>query len=152
MLYNNSNLEKFMVFQIADYSLCLPIMDVLKVVNFTNEISREMKTMGLVQLGKHTIKIWDLHQQLGGGSLPHLSPNQRFLVIIRPRDSELWGIFVDDLPNLVELPQDMMRPIPKSYRQSSVLEMISHVAVISNEASTQKIFLLDLQQVGALTH
>ncbi|NEO36743.1 MAG: hypothetical protein F6J90_10555 [Moorea sp. SIOASIH] len=148
---DDSTLEKFMVFQIADYSLCLPIRDVLKVVNFTTEIKREMKTMGLVQLGKHTIKVWDLHQQLGDGSLPHQSPNQRFLVIIRPRDSELWGIFVDDLPNLVELPEDMMRPIPKSYRQASVLEMISHAAVIPNEASTQKIFLLDLQQVGALT-
>ena len=151
-MHDAPQLDKFMVFQIADYSLCLPIMDVLKVVNFSTEIKREMKTMGLVQLGKHAIKVWDLHQQLGDGSLPHLSPNQRFLVIIRPRDSELWGIFVDDLPNLVELPQDMMRPIPKSYRQASVLEMISHAAVISNEASTQKIFLLDLQQVGALTH
>ncbi|NEP49923.1 MAG: hypothetical protein F6K65_14345 [Moorea sp. SIO3C2] len=151
-MYKNSQLDKFIVFKITEYSLCLPIRDVIKVVNFTTEISREMKTMGLVQLGKHTIKIWDLHQQLGDGSLPDRSPKQRFLVIIRPRDSELWGIFVDNLPNLVELPQDMMRPIPKSYRQASVLEMISHAAVIPNEASTQKIFLLDLQQVGALTH
>ncbi len=150
-MLDNSKLDKFIVFKIADYSLCLGIMDVLKVVKFTNQISREMKTMGLVQLGKHTIQLWDLHQQLGDGSLPQPSPNQRFLVIIRPRNSELWGIFVDDLPNLLELPEDMMQPIPKSYRQASVLEMISHAAVISNEASTQKIFLLDLQQVGALT-
>ncbi len=150
-MYDNSKLEKFIVFKIADYSLCLPIIDVLKVVNFSTKISRNMKTMGLVQLGKHTIKIWDLHQQLGDGNLPNQSPHQRFLLIIRPRDSELWGIFVDDLPNLVELPEDMMQPIPKSYRQASVLQMISHAAVISNEASTQKIFLLDLQQVGALT-
>ncbi|NEO15991.1 MULTISPECIES: chemotaxis protein CheW [unclassified Moorena] len=150
-MLNNFQLDKLIVFKIAEYSLCLPIIDVIKVVNLTTEISREMKTMGLVQLGKHSIKIWDLHQQLGDGSLPDRSPKQRFLVIIRPRDSELWGIFVDDLPNVVELPEDMMRPIPKSYRQASVLEMISHAAVIPNEASTQKIFLLDLQQVGALT-
>ncbi|NEO45353.1 MAG: hypothetical protein F6K55_14955 [Moorea sp. SIO4A3] len=150
-MLNNLQLDKLIVFKIAEYSLCLPIIDVIKVVNLTTEISREMKTMGLVQLGKHSIKIWDLHQQLGDGSLPDRSPKQRFLVIIRPRDSELWGIFVDDLPNVVELPEDMMRPIPKSYRQASVLEMISHAAVIPNEASTQKIFLLDLQQVGALT-
>ncbi|WP_424102885.1 hypothetical protein [Moorena producens] len=66
---DDKKLDKFMVFKIADYSLCLPIRDVLKVVSFTTEISREMKTMGLVQLGKHAIKVWDLHQQLGDGSL-----------------------------------------------------------------------------------
>ncbi|NEP52017.1 MAG: hypothetical protein F6K65_25770 [Moorea sp. SIO3C2] len=53
-MHDSPQLDKFMVCQIAYYSLCLPIRDVMKVVNFTTEISREMKTMGLVQLGKHS--------------------------------------------------------------------------------------------------
>jgi purine-binding chemotaxis protein CheW len=55
---------------------------------------------------------------------------------------------VDEPPNLVELPLDILRRLPKSQIQGNgVLEMVSHAAVLSQENVTTTIFLLDVKQV-----
>jgi len=56
--------DKFIVFKIADCLLGLPMSDVLKVVTCPPVENGGMKAMGLVQLGRHTIRVLDLHQQL----------------------------------------------------------------------------------------
>ncbi len=138
--------EKFIVFKIADYLLGLPIGNVLKVVNcFSTENSR-LKTMGIVQLGHHMIRIVDFYQPLVSGNLPPLPNEQSFLVITRDSQGELCGILVDEPPNLVELPLDMIRSPPKSDRQSSIFQMITHAAVLSQQEATTTIFLLDMNQ------
>lgn len=136
-----TTVDKFIVFKIADYLLALPMNDVLKVVNFP--LSSNLKAMGLVQLGQHTIRILDLHRQLSSGDISSLANNPPFLLIIRNPQGELCGIGVDKTPNLMELPLEIMRSVPHSSGQSSILEIVSHAAILSQEEATTTVFLLD---------
>jgi purine-binding chemotaxis protein CheW len=68
-------------------------------------------------------------------------------VITRNSKGELWGIAVDEPPNLLELPLEMMRSLPSSERHGKgILDRVSHAAIISQEEVTTTIFLLDLNQ------
>lgn len=137
---DDSKVGKFIVLKIADYLLALPISNVLKVVNCSAVADKGLRTLGVVQIGHHMIKILDLH-------LPELSDNQPFLVITRNLEGELWGIGVDEPPNLLEFPLEMMRSLPSSERQGKgLLEMVSHAAILSEGEVTATIFLLDLNQ------
>ena len=103
--------------------------------------------MGVVQIGHHTIRVLDLHQQLSSSGLLPLPGNQPFLVILRTPQGELCGILVDEPPNLVELPLEMLQSIPHSSSQSTPLQMVSHAAVVTHEDVTTTIFLLDVKRL-----
>ncbi len=145
-MYSNLIVEKFIVFKIADCLLALPMSDVLKVVNSPAMDNGGLRAMGLVQLGRYTIKVLDLYQQLNQKALPHTPRNQPFLVITRSHQGELFGIAVDEPPNLLELPTESWRSLPQSERQSGELAMISHAAVVSQGDVTLTIFLLDVNR------
>ncbi|NES20622.1 MAG: chemotaxis protein CheW [Symploca sp. SIO3E6] len=166
-MYEESNVGKFIVFKIADYFLALPIQDVLKVLNCPSEVRGDLRTMGLVQIGRHLIRVWDWHQELAGLGLPQSLPvnasatelvptdifpkptvKQTFLVITRDYQGELCGIAVDEPPNLVELPLELMQVLPQSMHQSGVFEMVSHAAVLSSGALATTIFILDVERFG----
>ena len=148
-MHDESNVGKFIVFKITDYFLALPISDVLKVVNCPSVASRGLRTMGVVQLGQHMIRVLDLHEQPSTGGLPELVSKQSFLLITRDLQGELCGISVDEPPNLLELPLEMMRSLPKSDRHSQPLfEMVSHAAVVSQDEATTTIFLLDVKRLS----
>ncbi len=143
-MHNESKVGKFIVFKIMDYLLALPIEEVLKVVNCSPVASSSIRTMGFVQMGRHMIRVLDLHQRFSISNLPQLPANQLFLVITRGSGEELCGIPVDEPPNLVELPLDIMRRLPKSQLESNrLLELVSHAAVLAQENVTTTIFLLD---------
>jgi len=147
-MHDDSTVSKFIVFKIAEYYLGLPISHVLKVINCSSAISSGLNTMGVIYLGRHTIRVLDLHEQLHSDSSGHLPSNQPFLVLTRTSGGELYAIPVEEPPNLVELPLEMIRTLPKADRYSKpVLNLVSHAAVISQENVTTTIFLLDLQQV-----
>ena len=145
---DDAKVDKFIVFKIADYHLALPIAQVLKVINCSPKLSGELNTMGLIQLGKHMVRVLDLQQQLSlAGSAP-LSSNSPFLMITRLPGGELCGIPVGEPPNLLELPLEMMHNLPPSDSYSKPgLNLMSHAAVISQGNVTITIFLLDLQRV-----
>jgi purine-binding chemotaxis protein CheW len=147
-MHNESTLDKFIVFKVSDCHLALPMSDVLKVVNCPPMNSGGLRAMGLVQLGPHTIRVLDLHQQLSPKEQPQVPANQPFLVITRSPQGELFGIAVEQPPNLMELPRESLRSIPQSERQSGAINLISHAAVISQKQVTTTIFLLDLKRVG----
>jgi purine-binding chemotaxis protein CheW len=147
-MQNDPTIDKFIVFKIADCLLGLPMNNVLKVINSPALNNGGLSAMGLVQLGRHTIRVLDLYQQLNPKE-PLPSPgNQPFLVITRSPQGELFGISVDEPPNLMELPRESLRSVPQSERQSGVRKLISHAAVISQKEATTTIFLLDLKHAG----
>jgi len=143
-------ISKFIIFTITNYWLALPINQVIKIVNFDNKSNNELTKFGLVQLGRHTIKILDLrwHNLEISGNLPTVIPQQPFLLIIRDLQRELCGIVVDETPDLLELPHAIIKVVPQSNRPSNgILGMVSHVAVVSGENLTRTIFILDLNRV-----
>jgi purine-binding chemotaxis protein CheW len=145
-MHDESKIGKFIVFRIADYLLALPIYDVLKVVDCSLISSSGLRTMGVVQLGQHMIRVLDLERQFNSNGLSELTENRPFLVIIRGPQGELCGIAVDRPPNLVEFPLELIQSLPKSNYQSPAMELVSHAAVVSLEKATTTIFLLDTQR------
>lgn len=145
---DDANVGKFIVFKIADYHLALPIGQVLKVINCSPKVSGGLNTMGLIQLGKHMLRVVDLHRQLTLAESELLTSPSPFLMITRLPGGELCGIPVGEPPNLVELPLEMLHNLPQSdsYSQSA-LSLMSHAAVVSQNNVTTTIFLLDLQRV-----
>ncbi|GAA6620965.1 hypothetical protein NUACC26_067830 [Scytonema sp. NUACC26] len=143
---NEINIEKFIVLKVADYLLALSINDVLKVINCSSFNSKRLTKMGLVQVGERTIRILDLHQQLNLDGLPQLSGDESFLVITRDSEDELCGILVHEPPDLVELPPETIRPLPKSDIYSKTTpDIVSHVSVLSYQETIKTIFLLNLK-------
>ncbi|NEP00613.1 MAG: chemotaxis protein CheW [Symploca sp. SIO2E9] len=138
--------EKFIVFKIADYLLALPIVDVLKVVYCPPLAYREFKNMGIVQLGKHTVRVLNLYEQFSSDGVSQISTNHDFLVITNSLEGELWGIGVQETPNLMDLPLESMQNLPKFESPSGFLELFSYSAVVSDSEVTNTIFLLDLKQ------
>jgi purine-binding chemotaxis protein CheW len=150
-MHDESKVGKFIVFKVTNYLLALPINDVLKVLNCSNLANKGLLTMGVVQLGRHMIRVLNLQEQLGvklpysPGSLPELPGEFPFLVITHGQDGQFCGIPVHEPPNLVELSLEMMRSLPLSERQSGVFKMVSHVATLPDNTTT--IFLLDVKRV-----
>ena len=153
-MQDNSNLEKFIVFRIGDCLMALPISDVLKVVNSPVGDNNGLRAMGLVQLGRHTIRVFDWHEELGSSSLSNFSDasggrshRKSFLLIARTFHGEICAIVVDEPPNLVELPLDLMRSIPQSESRAGVFKLVSYAAVVSHNEMATTIFLLDLTRI-----
>ncbi|MDF5728047.1 MAG: chemotaxis protein CheW [Rhizonema sp. PD38] len=161
-MYDESKVEKFIVFKIAYYQIALLINDVLKVVNCSSIPNQEILTLGLAHIGRHTIRVLDLHDYLNGkiqnpislqiskqiSNLSQKNTTEGFLVIVRNLERQFCGILVDQPPDLLELPDEMMRSLPKSARQpKTLLDLVSHVAVVSRDGVTNTIFLLDVEQV-----
>lgn len=144
---DNLNSEKFIVFRIGDCLMALPISDVLKVVNCPVGDNSGLRSMGLLQLGRHTIRVFDWREELGAKSLSDFGDRKSFLLITRTSIGELYGIVVDEPPNLVELPLDLMRNIPQSENRAGVFNLVRYAAVVSYQEMTTTIFLLDLTRL-----
>lgn len=144
-MQDESKAEKFIIFTILDYRLALPIAEVLQVVTCPPSTNHELSKMGLVQLGRHTIRVLDLHQQLGLKN-PGQSP-QPFLLITHSPSRELSAIPVGEPPGLIEFPLEMMQRLPQSNHQVGVLAIATHAAVISDKEATTTIFLLDINRI-----
>ncbi|BAZ70517.1 MAG: chemotaxis protein CheW [Pelatocladus maniniholoensis HA4357-MV3] len=147
IIQNQSQSEKFITFTVADYCLALPIKAVLKVLTCPVGDDHKLSKMGLIQVGRHIIRVLDLHQYLGREDVHQLPKKQAFLLITPISQAELYGILIYEPPDLIELPLEMMQPLSQSHYQSSLLDIFSHAIVVSQEKATKTIFLLDLQQV-----
>ncbi|MFB2773370.1 chemotaxis protein CheW [Pelatocladus sp. BLCC-F211] len=145
IIQNQSPAEKFITFTVADYCLALPIKAVLKVVTCPVGDNHKLSKMGLIQIGRHIIRVLDLHQYLGIESVHQLPQSQSFLLITPISQAELCGILIYEPPDLIELSLEMMQPLSQSYYQSGLLKIVSHAVVVAQEKATKTIFLLDLQ-------
>lgn len=150
---NEASASKFIVFTIADHLLALPIATVLKVVNCPPANNGDPSTTGLIQIGHHTLVVLDLHQKLANSYAPKLTRKNPFLVITQVLQGELYAIPVDEPPNLVELTRDSLRASPKSSHQYGLLDIVSHIAVLSEEEKSFTIFILDINRtLSAITN
>jgi chemotaxis signal transduction protein len=138
-------MAKFITFTIANYSLALPIAEVLQVVQSPFSSDDELSQMGMVQLGRHTIRVLDLPQQLGLENSGQLC--QPFLLITQSSAQEFSAIPVSEPPSLMELPLETWQSLPRSNQSSGLLKIASYAAVIAQEAATTTIFLLDLNRI-----
>ena len=102
-----------------------------------------IEATGLVHLGQFSLPLLNLHQKLTHQPQPTNSP---FLIVTQGVQGELWAIPVDEPPNLVKLPKDCIRSLPRSFERNGLSEIVSQVGVLSQE-QTLTVFLLDVERL-----
>lgn len=145
-MHDDSDLEKLIIFAIATYHLALPIDQVLRVINYPTDTSEPLEKIGLIQCGRHTIRVVNLYQQFQLEAA-HADQPLPFLMLIRGINQELCGIPVASPPDVVEISIDALQPLEWTSTTSPLLEAISHTAVIHQDDQVRSILLLDLYRM-----
>lgn len=157
----DTNQPKFIAFPLANHTIALPIASVLRVLRHDASANNdELNRMGLFQIGRHVIRVLDLHQwieaseaqdathRLSPSSPPSpsspLSPSTPYLIIARSPVQEPFGIWTDGIPDVIEFAADRLRSLPPSDGGTvGLLKLMSHAAIISQGKDTRTIFILD---------
>ncbi len=137
---------KFIIFSAANYSFMLPVSEVLQVIN-RPVTTGELDKAGLIQIGRHVIPLFDLHQQLEPENAVPAPTHRPFLVITHGLPGELCAIPVGEPPNLVEFPLDLIQILPQTGSSSGVLRVASHAATLALEQAPATVFLLNLRRM-----
>ncbi|ESA32712.1 chemotaxis signal transduction protein [Leptolyngbya sp. Heron Island J] len=135
---------KFIIFDVADYWFLLPVTAILRIVNCPPATQGGTVGIGLVQLGSHTIRLVNLYQEVGHVSAPDYAP---FLVVVRNPQKELWGIALEQPPDLIELPLTIFKPVALETPFDHKTNWISHMAIVSEKESDRTLLLLDVHAV-----
>ena len=140
-----------------DYLFALPVEAVLKVINCPPINWAIDSGIGMIDLGSQSVTVVDLRQQKRltkpkrqeESNAYQRDNSYRFLILLQTRMEELYGIPVTDTPKLTDIPLSTIRPVPLSYRQAAGLNLVSHMAVLS-ETQEQKplnVFLLGMSKI-----
>lgn len=127
--------SKFITFHLGGYLFALPSQDVLKIVVTPVPEQGGMVNMGLVQLGQYSIQVLELQSLL---KLEHPAGDREisdptFLIILRAEQG-LWGIVVNQSPDLMNLSNSTLKPVPTSKRIAGALKGISHIVTYESDA------------------
>ena len=146
---NTLKTAKFITFKVVDYWFALPMAAVLKIVNCPPPDKGGVVTLGMVQLGSHTIQLLDLHDVLGlvaDSTPPAQAP---FLLVLRSTKKKLWGIALDTPPDLSELPLNTFQAVSRDNRFTPKKQWISHIATVSEQEINRTLLLLNLKEIFA---
>lgn len=133
------------VFKIANLDLAIRIESVYKVAEYTPVHSSGLNRFGVASVGEHQVTVLDLYGQILDSSQTSEYSSAEYLVIVRNRQDELYGIAVIDTPKLMEVPLSKIRVLPESYRRADTLGIASHVAIIPQQTETLTLFVLDVE-------
>ena len=141
----------------ADYLFALPVEAVLKAITCPPINWVVESGIGITDCGTQTVTVVDLRQQF---LLPNpqrqeernssqVTNSHRFLILLKTRTEELYGIPVAHPPTLTDIPLSIIRPVPLSYRQVAGLSWASHMAILSEtqEKKPLKVFLLGMSKI-----
>ncbi|MEB3273181.1 MAG: chemotaxis protein CheW [Prochlorothrix sp.] len=139
---------RFVVFGISHLTLALPIVAVTKVVNLGTIEGSGQSAWGVMTVDDRPCTVIDLHQYLFHRPLnPDQAPH--YLVLTALATGELLGIPASDTPRLIDVPSDLVRLLPSSYRKADTLAVASHIAHWTDPATEaeQTFFVLDVNSL-----
>ncbi|MEL6939872.1 MAG: hypothetical protein AAFO84_11840 [Cyanobacteria bacterium J06598_1] len=128
--------------------------------------------MGMVQLGPYSIQIIDVRSLLALGkndsrTQSRLSANSSralenrkreiaqeeaddhppFLVVLQDAQKHFWGIPLHRPPDLMDVPNYALKPVPAHQRSTSSLKWISHLVSYDLNSDRHSLLLLDLSLI-----
>ncbi|WP_330204204.1 chemotaxis protein CheW [Cyanobacterium sp. Dongsha4] len=134
---------KLLVFSIGNLNTALHIDAVEKVVNYNQIFGSGLNHFGLVNLGDKEITVVDLHKKLFNSPQALSTEGKKYLLLVKNSSSETFGIVISQTPELYDIPLNVIRILPPSYRRADTLKIASHVAVFKENEGEKTIFLLD---------
>ncbi|MEM9088063.1 MAG: chemotaxis protein CheW [Cyanobacteria bacterium P01_F01_bin.53] len=152
---NTGQTNKYITFKMADYLFALPSEDILKIVATPSPSQGGMVSMGLVQLEQYSIQTLNLPKLLGlqqasaQAELDELTEagsaqNPPFLMVMQNADKDLWGIAVDEPPDLMDVPKYALKPVPPEKRLTRTLRWVSHVVTYDLGGDRHTLLILDI--------
>lgn len=143
---------KVLMFSVGSLNLGLRIESIHKVLNSTQVHGSGENWVGLVHLGDREVTVLDLKRRLFPSQTNSDNTPKGYLIIIQNAKKELYGIPVEIVPALVDVPLPNLRVLPESFRHADTLGIASHVAVVTeSESETQMtLFLLDTEALTAV--
>ncbi len=152
---NTGQTNKYITFKMADYLFALPSEDILKIVATPSPSQGGMVSMGLVQLEQYSIQTLNLPKLLGlqqasaQDELDELTEagsaqNPPFLMVMQNADKDLWGIAVDEPPDLMDVPKYALKPVPPEKRLTRTLRWVSHVVTYDLGGDRHTLLILDI--------
>ena len=159
---------QYLTFKVSGYLMALPGQEILRIVATPPPNQGGLVKMGLVQLGQYSIQIINLSElleiepidnsvsQLAGHpsnpypNQPHqakFNQNPPFLMVLQNADKDLWGIALQEPPDLMEIPNYALKPIPPKQRQTRALRWVSHIVTYDLESDRQSLPILDLSEL-----
>jgi purine-binding chemotaxis protein CheW len=145
-MLNGTESIKLIVFSIANYQFALPIHQVLRVVNYPT-IDCTLQTAGLVQLGRHFVKVLDLYPFLNVDRSTRPDKLPLFLIVLATSHGEFYGIGIDQPPDVMECTAAQIQRLPKSHTLAYGIEQISHAAIPCKTGEHSTLFLLTPQSL-----
>ena len=155
--------RNYIFFKLKQYSIALPSENILKIVATPPPSQGGMVSMGLVQLQQYSIQILNLEELLGLQSTPRqktvldfrsnsnrsTETNQPLLILMRSNiDEDIRSIDVKAPPELMNIPDRALSPVPEEVRLPGALQWVSHVVTrLSNDSHaeiSQTLLVLDL--------
>ncbi len=121
---------KVMFFSIGDLFLALPIGSVYKVLKQTAIYGSGLYGVGLAHLDDRELTVVDLHRQI---LHTHAPIQGGYIIVAQTPQGDLYGIPIEKVPSLLDIPAATLRPLPESYRCADTLNIASHVAVVPQE-------------------
>jgi chemotaxis signal transduction protein len=131
---------KVLVIPVQNLSLALKLEGVQKVVPTPQIFKSGQKSLGVAHFDDQEAIVIDLHQKIFGA--PNAQP-ERYVVLVRASDQQLYGIPTTILPVLQEVPLESLNPLPVEYRDRDTLGIASHTVALPQPETEQTLFLLD---------
>ncbi len=101
-------------------------------------------------MGDREVTVLDIHRRLFKTSRTNENVQPGYLVVIQNTQGELYGIPVEIVPALMDVPLSTVRVLPESFRHADTLGIASHVAVIPQSEAPLTLFLLDIDTLTAV--
>lgn len=131
---------KMLVFPLSHLYLSVKLAGVKKVIPTPEIFKSGNEVMGITHFEEREAIVLDLHQAI------YQCPAQKhqgFLVVIDINE-QLYGITVEALPEMKELPLDELKPIPVEYRERDTLGIADFMTQVNlQNGRTITTFLLD---------
>ena len=122
---------RYLTFSLGGYLFALPSQDVLKIVVTPPPERGGMVDRGLVQLSQYSIQVLDLSAllKLERSAIEAESrlANTPTLLIILQIKQTLWGIEIEQPPDILSIKSSELKQVPDSKRISDALQGISQI-------------------------
>jgi purine-binding chemotaxis protein CheW len=138
---------KVIAFKVNTLHLAVQIDAVHKILRHTSIYSSGLHPVGVAHVDDREVTVLDIQRRLFHTTSINALGESNYLIVIRNTLNELYGIPVETVPTLVDIPLSSLRVLPASYRQADTLSIASHVAIIPQDEHTLTLFLLSLDEI-----
>lgn len=131
---------KLLVFSLGELSLSLRLEGIQKVMKMPQIFKSGDKCLGITQVSHQDVMVLDLYRQVYGTPAPQAKGH---LIVLRTGDNA-FGLAVDTVPIMVEIPVTELCPLSQEFRDRDSLGIAEAMVEVSlNKQQTDMAFLLD---------